>query len=596
MSVTRGFRSLLPLVVVSLVSLHSSVAHAADQSSATPGVSDQIVRVNYVEGDVRVSRGAEGEKVSGSPWQKAVVNLPLYEGFNLVTGEGRAVVEFEDASTVYLAPNSVLAFHTLNAVNGIPHTSIALLSGTMTTNIVPEFRDETYELKTPSEALTVHYPQRAYVRIDSFLDAMRVTPMGKDLVYRQAGSLQRVENRQPLLLSHGQIVSNGTNMGLPQNDGTVDATWNAWVKAQVETRNTALKAAMKDAGLSQPIPGLAEMEGQGKFFDCDEGRCWEPTNSAPQSKTNVPNNSTEATSHARAGFMLAAYALQSAQMPLPGYYVDDDPYFPCNPYEVRSWYEPDAKTGRMRLVNTQVINVRPAYEWAVCHAGEWAYHRQHYVWAPGPKRHHRCPVRWVQNGKTSGYVPLHPKDEVGKPPLNLQHGVYETRDWKQRRVELVAYDQSKPVKILTAPPKQFAQPVFMPLAKADAPRLEARNLQMRPATSEPGRKGDTLAQKPGVEMSFDHKTQTFSIQHEMMQGGKTTTVSTPLGGGTNSSHIGSSGVAAYRGSSGASGMSHSSGGTSSGGAPHASAGGGGSFSGGGGSSPRASTSAPTSHH
>jgi hypothetical protein len=38
------------------------------------------------------------------------------------------------------------------------------------------------------------------------------------------------------------------------------------------------KSAMKDAGLTEPIPGLAEMDGQGKFFACAPyGTCWEPT-------------------------------------------------------------------------------------------------------------------------------------------------------------------------------------------------------------------------------------------------------------------------------------------------------------------------------
>ncbi len=80
----------------------------------------------------------------------------------------------------------------------------------------------------------------------------------------------------------------------------------------------------------------------------------------------------------RAGFVLAAYELQSPLQPqLPGYYVDDQPFFPCNPYAVRSWYAPDARTGRMRLVSTQIITSGLPYEWAVCHSGDWTFHRLH---------------------------------------------------------------------------------------------------------------------------------------------------------------------------------------------------------------------------
>ena len=37
---------------------------------------------------------------------------------------------------------------------------------------------------------------------------------------------------------------------------------------------------MKASGLTSPIPGLAELKGQGTFFDCAPyGTCWEPKSS-----------------------------------------------------------------------------------------------------------------------------------------------------------------------------------------------------------------------------------------------------------------------------------------------------------------------------
>ena len=56
----------------------------------------QIVRVSYVEGDVRVQRGVANEKASGGSWEQAVANLPVETGFSLVTGAGRAEIEFEE--------------------------------------------------------------------------------------------------------------------------------------------------------------------------------------------------------------------------------------------------------------------------------------------------------------------------------------------------------------------------------------------------------------------------------------------------------------------------------------------------------------------
>ena len=79
-------------------------------NAASSQTYDQIVRLSLVEGDVRVSRGKEGEHATGGAWGEAVANLPIESGFSLVTGTGRAEIEFEDASTIYLGDNSVLTF------------------------------------------------------------------------------------------------------------------------------------------------------------------------------------------------------------------------------------------------------------------------------------------------------------------------------------------------------------------------------------------------------------------------------------------------------------------------------------------------------
>jgi len=78
----------------------------------------QIVRLSYVEGDVRVSRGKVGKHDGGAAWEQAAVNIPLETGFSLVTGKGRAEIEFEDASTMYLDNYSVLTFDNLTTTYG----------------------------------------------------------------------------------------------------------------------------------------------------------------------------------------------------------------------------------------------------------------------------------------------------------------------------------------------------------------------------------------------------------------------------------------------------------------------------------------------
>ena len=94
------------LLLFSAFALFSNPIQAEAQAPPTPptppATYPQIVRLSLVQGDVRISRGKDAEHATGAVWEKAAANLPLEDGFNLVTGQGRAEIELEDASTVYL--------------------------------------------------------------------------------------------------------------------------------------------------------------------------------------------------------------------------------------------------------------------------------------------------------------------------------------------------------------------------------------------------------------------------------------------------------------------------------------------------------------
>ncbi len=135
----------------------------------------QIVRLSYVEGDVRIARGEQNEKPAGEPWEEAVTDLPLETGFSLVTGNGRAEIELEDASTLYLGENSVLTFNDLHTTSGVPYTEVALLSGTVSLAIKPYIYGETFVLRTPTDYFAVTHPHSVFARFNSYIDATTVT-------------------------------------------------------------------------------------------------------------------------------------------------------------------------------------------------------------------------------------------------------------------------------------------------------------------------------------------------------------------------------------------------------------------------------------
>ena len=115
------------MALLGLVGLMAGTARADDKTPAAK-VDPEIVRLSYIQGDVRFSRGdAKGPNLE-KDWEQAAVNLPILKNYSLATGNGRAEIEFEYGSVVYLAENSVLLFNTASVTNGVPVTELELIS------------------------------------------------------------------------------------------------------------------------------------------------------------------------------------------------------------------------------------------------------------------------------------------------------------------------------------------------------------------------------------------------------------------------------------------------------------------------------------
>jgi hypothetical protein len=515
----------------------------------------QIVRISYVQGDVRVSRGKDNEKATGSTWETAAANLPVEGGFNLVTGTGRAEIEFEDTSTVYLGENSVLAFNGLYTHGSVPYTEIALLSGTATLHVHLATDGELFVLKTPTNAITLTYPDDSFVRVNSYLDGMTVTPQEKMIAHLEGVTEELAQGRTTSYNVNGRIRSDAPVYGESFTE------WDNWVANRVASRSAAMTAVMRASGLSSPIPGLADMNGQGTFFPCAPyGTCWEPKNLPDQpSGAEVP----DAQQISAALPQQSAQANQVAATAATGLF-ERDFFFPCPPTRIRSWITRDPVTGRERVLSSMTDVGTDPYDWAVCHAGSWIYRQHRYVWVAGTKKHHHCPVRWVRTGHSVAYVPIHPHDVLGKPPMNRVHGVFALSGKQGDHVEPISLDSSSEVKVLKTVPKEFRNAYFTPLSRAAEPMLDAHRM------------GDKLSgfkqgfREPGVRISFDHKSQSFMLAKQDL-GGRSTAGLEAFNGrmGNIQGHVaGFSGSGRSFGGGASGGSGRSSAGVSSGGGFH----------------------------
>src|SRR5664279_2135280 len=89
---------------------------------ALPALADtqaRIVRLSDVQGSVQIDKNA------GAGFESAFLNLPITEGAQIKTGDrGRAEIEFEDGSTLRLAPNTAVQFNTLGVNDAGKHNSV----------------------------------------------------------------------------------------------------------------------------------------------------------------------------------------------------------------------------------------------------------------------------------------------------------------------------------------------------------------------------------------------------------------------------------------------------------------------------------------
>jgi len=581
----------------------------------TDTVYPQIARVSYVEGDVRVERGGQEGHHKDVVWEQAVSDLPLEEGYSLVTGEGRAEIELENASTLYLAPNSVLTLNDLSTTAGVPHTELALLSGTVTLHVRPYISGETFLLRTPTDNLSTKYPEIANFRLSSYLDGIAIGALDSSMFgLRWTGQPHQLTPGQTLYFKDGQRIMDAGPVHLP--DFT---SWDQWVATRFSSRTAAASEMLQASGLSTPIPGLADLQGKGSFFDCAPyGTCWEP-NAQPEEpavssrlasspeKSELAAQSGSATSPAQtqpAGRDIKIIGRPAVSgVPSQSSALEDG--FPCIPSEVRYQLGRSVIPGSTRggLLPAQ-FHTNP-WDWAVCHSGSWLYRRHHYVWVVG-RRHHHPPVHWVKSGYTVAFVPIHPHDVKDRPPVNRMAAVFAVNK-DTHTIERIELTSTHPLELLKEPPREFRTAVPTPLPHAAEPHMEGHQIRDTIAA-----KGEPL-RPAGIPITFDHKSQSFMMQQShSIQGGRTVTGFAPISNhsgdlqshsgafnGGAGFHSGYSGSGGYHG--GASGGSfHGGGGVSSGGASHGGGGGGGSSSassgGGSGSSGASGGGGGGSHH
>jgi len=257
-------RSYLSFLLIPLFASGLLVGRVSAGSTATQ--SEFSARLNYLEGDVRLSPGREGEPYIGKDWIEASAGMAVEEGYSVATQAGSAEIELENGSMLYLAPHSLLMFYdlTTNDPDG---------SGTKEfDSFLSQFRqDGEFTLETQTARLRTHYS--GLYRVTSYLDSTEMIDLSQGL---PSDLMSRAEPA-PLpqgAFSDGKIVIKGP-------EARTNDAWDLQVRERIEERVTLTLAALRASGLSAPFGGLVDLYKNGKFTSCGTNEtCWEPSREA----------------------------------------------------------------------------------------------------------------------------------------------------------------------------------------------------------------------------------------------------------------------------------------------------------------------------
>src|SRR5271165_5343166 len=212
------------------------------QTNAKEEGEPQMVWLSYAEGQVKFSPGHKGQARLGKDWIEASRGQVMEDGYTLVTEKGRTEIEFENGTVVYLAENSALEFDRLWAGA-----------------VVMETMEGTQNIFTSAGVTTLKAGESA-----AYVDERLIPLKGAQVtgVVEELNAWAENTVRKPEMVER-----------------QASDEWDQWVAERLATRRALVAEGLKESGMEEPIPGLAEMMASGTFMDCAPyGKCWHMNN------------------------------------------------------------------------------------------------------------------------------------------------------------------------------------------------------------------------------------------------------------------------------------------------------------------------------
>jgi hypothetical protein len=409
------FRKLtIPILTILLCALFVGLRPAAADSGQA-----RIIRLSLVQGDVRFARQTHGDPLadSAATWETAGLNLPIRQGYVLATDKGRAEVEFENGAMAFLKENTVLEFYDLSLNDSARTTRLVIRQGSASFYVNPASGD--YFSVTGGD-FTVEAEGRSSFRLDNYDDGSTVQ------TYK--GRVSVLHNKNTTRLEKGQSLSMkaGDDSSLAIARLSDEDDFDRWVSGRVDSVSTATASALQYTGSPYYAPGFADLYTYGAFSNCGSyGYGWRPFG---------------------VGFGWSPFTNGQWIMD-PSFGWTWSSYQPWGwaPYHYGGWLF-DASCGGW-FYSPPVLYGYPGYPVGPVRRFPKGVHPPHPIYRP-------VTAVFVRNGGKTGIVPMHPLDQKGKTPLNLERGVLSNVGTKGVSAEVLPVERGQKWETLKSPPRE----------------------------------------------------------------------------------------------------------------------------------------------
>ena len=240
------------MVLTALICALSALPAAANSQA-------RIVRLSDVHGGVQIDKNA------GLGFENAFLNLPITQGTQVRTrANGRAEIEFEDGSTLRVAPNTTILFSTLGLSDaGQRFSTVNLLEGRTYVNWLGKSGDK-FTLRFSQE--TVDLTQSAHFRVMASSNSAEVASFKSDVEVIGPSGTVKVDKKKLVT-----FAVNNDDHSTPEKSFKEDS-YDDWDKQAVEYHDQYAK--------NNPTPygyGFSDLNYYGSYSNFPGyGMLWQP--------------------------------------------------------------------------------------------------------------------------------------------------------------------------------------------------------------------------------------------------------------------------------------------------------------------------------